>query len=108
MKQARMSVNLVVVLASFSICSEALAKHASHSGIRVAVHAVGQVNPGSTQLSIEDLEEKTRALATGAELKAQQLARRLRHAKELLGKHYQKSIVKHSEGISDMEEFVLQ
>jgi soluble lytic murein transglycosylase len=46
-------------------------------------------------------------LADSAEFESQKAGRRLSHAKELLGKHYTKSIVRASEGISNIDEFVL-
>lgn len=54
------------------------------------------------------LEERSRQLALKVEDEAQNVTRRLHHAKELLGKFYQKSIVKASEGIANLDEVILQ
>jgi len=90
-----------------SLCQPAYSKPItppSHSDI----HTPGQTRQPALSFSLEVLEGKTRALAKKAELEAQKASQRLIHAKELLGKTYQKSVVKASEGITNMDEFVFK
>src|SRR5688500_7734825 len=63
---------------------------------------------GLEQLS--RLEQKTRALAARIETEAQESEKasiRWKHAKELLGKQYHKSVVKEGEGITNLDKILL-
>ncbi len=64
-------------------------------------------NAGSL-LALEALERKTMLLAAEAEVEALQFRQRLTHAKELMGKSYAKSVVKKSEGVTQVNEMILQ
>lgn len=57
---------------------------------------------------IEALERKSRALATKTEMEAQRATVRWNHARELLGKSYQKSVVKMGEDVAFLDDVVYQ
>src|SRR5690349_8056744 len=61
-----------------------------------------------TNSGIEKLEKKSRALATKTEVEAQRATVRWKHARELLGKSYQKSVVKMGEEVAFLDDMVLQ
>lgn len=56
--------------------------------------------------TLASLEEQSRALAEKTEQEAERAKTRWNHAKELLGKYYQKSVVKAGEGISAIDDLV--
>ena len=76
--------------------------------LSLAVPAFGQTEHNAHLSSLNALKAKTEALAQKTDAEAQKNSTRLKHAKELLGKYYQKSVVKASEGISNLDEAVLQ
>lgn len=57
---------------------------------------------------ISILEQQSKDLAFETSLEAQRASLRWSHAKELLGKHYQKSIVKSGENILDLDKMISQ
>lgn len=56
---------------------------------------------------IGSIEKKSKALLEKTHEEAQRTSSRLHHAKELLGKYYKDSVVKASEGIVDVDQFLL-
>jgi soluble lytic murein transglycosylase len=62
----------------------------------------------TTDETILYLKKKSRALAAKTELEAQKATTRWHHAKELLGKNYNKSVVRTGEGLSTIDDVLYQ
>jgi soluble lytic murein transglycosylase len=91
----------IIVCASlvinFSIAASASAKTPDHIDESIIQGA-----------TLDSIEESSRDLAQKTELEAQKAYTRWKHAKELLGKSYQKSVVKSGEDIASLDEVLSQ
>ncbi len=82
-----------------------------YSSLILTVGIVGSSQAYSASIStqpIEVIKIKAETLTLKTELEAHKASSRLHHAKELMGKYYQRSIVKASEGVTRLDEVLEQ